>query len=33
MGNDYKAYTWGCITWVAIISIVLALGWYAMYVR
>ena len=33
MGNDCKAYAVGCITWVAITSIVLALAWYAMEVR
>jgi hypothetical protein len=32
-GNDGRAYTWGCMTWVAVISIVLALAWYAMEVR
>lgn len=32
-GNDTKAWGWGCITYVAIISIVLALAWHAMYVK
>lgn len=32
-GNNVKAYGWGCVTWIAVVSIVLAFGWYAMYVR
>lgn len=31
--NNCKGYAWGCLTWVAITSIVLGLAWYAMYVR
>jgi hypothetical protein len=30
-GNGIKACGWGCATYVAIISIVLALAWFRMY--
>lgn len=33
MKNTCKDYGWGCVTWIAMTSIVLALAWYAMYVR
>jgi len=32
-GNDTKAWGWGCATYVAIISIILAVAWFRMYVR
>lgn len=30
-GRGIKACGWGCVTYVAIISIVLALAWHTMY--
>jgi hypothetical protein len=32
-GTGIKACGWGCVTLVAIVSVVLGCAWYAMYVR
>lgn len=32
-GNDAKAYGWGCFTLFAVMSVIIALGYYAIWLR